>query len=189
LVDLNRVAQTRRGSTCRTQTIVIRRAARAPTWGVFGAFGLSPAVPTNPKNPATYGNSTLRGPTKDTPEPLVMMGSGVRVPPSAWGEKPDEYGHFGVRAARLGVAARVELASRLSIPVQRLELGGHTISSGDGVNSPRAAMPNRPTSVATKNHPDVGDPETPYASARIRTPGRPRPCGPRHRGRGSGSYG
>jgi hypothetical protein len=52
-------------------------------WGVLGAFGLSGQVRTSTKNPLFTAIGSLETRTKDTMEALVMMGSGVRVPPSA----------------------------------------------------------------------------------------------------------
>jgi hypothetical protein len=40
-------------------------------------------------------------------------------------------------AGGTGVVARVDVASRLSSPVQPLDFGGHTMSSGDGVDLAR----------------------------------------------------
>jgi hypothetical protein len=69
-----------------------------------------------------------------------MMGSGVRVPPSALAERPMEQGRSAARAT-LAASARVAVASRLFIPVRRLGWERHTISSCDGVDIHVALKP------------------------------------------------
>jgi hypothetical protein len=78
--------------------------------------------------------NTAQGVPGRSPETLVMMGSGVRVPPSASAASPMNR-EFRREPGSIGVVARVVLASRLSIPGQRPDSGRHQISAGDRVNS------------------------------------------------------
>jgi hypothetical protein len=68
---------------------VVPRAHAPELLGAFlGRLPCPAPSPLAPKASLFTANRSPETPTKDTPEPLVMMGSGVRVPPSAWAECP-----------------------------------------------------------------------------------------------------